>query len=51
MLSENARRTMRDIAGRVNLTAAPVDRRIQRLERLGVITGYSARINHGRGQF
>jgi Lrp/AsnC family transcriptional regulator, leucine-responsive regulatory protein len=39
---------VRDIARRVKLTVAPVNRRIQRLERLGVITGYSARINYGR---
>ena len=48
LLSENARRTVRDIADRVKLTVAPVNRRIQRLERIGVITGYSARINYGR---
>jgi Lrp/AsnC family transcriptional regulator, leucine-responsive regulatory protein len=48
LLNENARRTVRDIAERVKLTVAPVNRRIQRLERLGVITGYSARINYGR---
>jgi DNA-binding Lrp family transcriptional regulator len=48
LLSENARRTVRDIAGRVNLTVAPVNRRIRRLERLGVIAGYTAQINYGR---
>src|ERR1700722_13374785 len=48
LLTENARRTIRDIAERGKLTVASVNRRIQRLERLGVITGYSARINYGR---
>ena len=48
LLEEDARRTVRDIARRVNLTVAPVNRRIQRLESLGVIAGYSARINYGR---
>jgi Lrp/AsnC family leucine-responsive transcriptional regulator len=48
LLREDARRTVRDIAGRVNLTVAPVTRRIARLEGLGVITGYTARINYGR---
>jgi Lrp/AsnC family transcriptional regulator, leucine-responsive regulatory protein len=48
LLSENARRTVRDIAERVSLTAAPVNRRIQRLERLGVITGYAAQVNYAR---
>lgn len=47
-LGENARRTVRDIAERMNLTVAPVNRRIQRMERLGVITGYTARVNYGR---
>ena len=41
----DARRTFRDIGRRVNLTAAPVKRRIARLESLGVIEGYTVRIN------
>ena len=40
LLRENARRTVADIATRVNLSPAPVKRRIERLERLGVIVGY-----------
>lgn len=45
LLSMDARRTFRDIGRRVNLTAAPVKRRIARLESLGVIEGYTVRIN------
>src|SRR6476646_10188411 len=41
LLRENARRTVADIATRVNLSPAPVKRRIERLERLGVIVGYT----------
>jgi Lrp/AsnC family transcriptional regulator, leucine-responsive regulatory protein len=41
LLRENARRTVADIASRVNLSPAPVKRRIERLERLGVIVGYT----------
>jgi Lrp/AsnC family leucine-responsive transcriptional regulator len=41
LLRLDARRTVTDIAGRVNLTPAPVKRRIERLERLGVIAGYT----------
>lgn len=48
LLREDGRRTIRDIATHVNLTVAPVTRRISRLESLGVITGYTARINYGR---
>ena len=48
LLREDARRTVRDIASRVNLTVAPVTRRIARLESLGVIVGYTAQINYGR---
>jgi Lrp/AsnC family transcriptional regulator, leucine-responsive regulatory protein len=46
LLRENARRTVADIATRVSLTPAPVKRRIERLERLGVIVGYTLRIDH-----
>jgi DNA-binding Lrp family transcriptional regulator len=48
LLREDARRTVRDIAQRVNLTVAPVTRRIARMEALGVIEGYTVRINYGR---
>jgi DNA-binding Lrp family transcriptional regulator len=37
-----------DIAIRVNLSPAPVKRRIDRLERLGVIAGYTVVLNHAR---
>lgn len=46
LLRENARRTVADIALRVSLSAAPVKRRIERLERLGVIQGYTLQIDH-----
>lgn len=48
LLSENARRPLREIADLVGLTVAPVQRRIARLERLGVIERYTVQINHGR---
>jgi Lrp/AsnC family transcriptional regulator, leucine-responsive regulatory protein len=48
LLRENARRTVTDIAARVNLSAAPVKRRIERLERLGVIVGYTLVVDHGK---
>jgi Lrp/AsnC family leucine-responsive transcriptional regulator len=48
LLCEDARRTTTEIAARVNLTPAPVKRRIDRLERLGVITGYTAVLDHSR---
>ncbi len=44
LLRENGRRTVKDIAERVGLSTAPVNRRIERLEKTGVILGYSARI-------
>ena len=37
LLRDDARRTITDIATRVNLSPAPVKRRIDRLEQLGVI--------------
>jgi len=48
LLVENGRRSVLDIAERVNLTPAPVKRRIDRLERLGVIAGYTAVIDQSR---
>lgn len=48
LLVENGRRSVLDIAERVQLTPAPVKRRIDRLERLGVIAGYTAVIDQSR---
>ena len=48
LLRENARRTVADIAERVNLSAAPVKRRIERLEQQGVIVGYSVKVDESR---
>ncbi|MEV6712806.1 Lrp/AsnC family transcriptional regulator [Lentzea sp. NPDC051208] len=48
LLVEDGRRSLVDIAERVSLSAAPVKRRIDRLERLGVITGYAALVDHGK---
>jgi Lrp/AsnC family leucine-responsive transcriptional regulator len=48
LLRRDARRTVRDIAQRVNLSPAPVKRRIDRLERLGVIAGYTVVLDHSK---
>lgn len=48
LLREDARRTVRDIAARVQLSPTPVKRRIDRLERTGVIAGYTVRIDHSK---
>ena len=48
LLQENARRPLREIATSVGLTVAPVQRRIARLEKLGVIEGYTIRVDQGR---
>ncbi len=45
LLRENARRSFGDIGKRVHLSAPAVKRRIDRLERDGVILGYSAVID------
>ena len=45
LLRENARRSFQDIGGRVSLSAPAVKRRVDRLEREGVIRGYSAAID------
>jgi DNA-binding Lrp family transcriptional regulator len=48
LLREDARRTVADIARRVTLSPAPVKRRIDRLEAIGVITGYTVVVDEGR---
>lgn len=48
LLRSDARRTIADIAASVNLSAAPVKRRIDRMERLGVIAGYTVLVNEAK---
>src|ERR1700678_1694578 len=46
LLSHNARRTMADIGEQVSLSASAVNRRIERLEKSGVIAGYTVVVDH-----
>jgi Lrp/AsnC family transcriptional regulator, leucine-responsive regulatory protein len=46
LLQQDARRTITDVAEHVNLSPAPVKRRIERLERTGVIAGYTVQLDH-----
>ncbi|WP_433261754.1 Lrp/AsnC family transcriptional regulator [Actinosynnema sp. CS-041913] len=48
LLREDARRTLSDIAGRVTLSTAAVKRRIDRLQQIGVITGFTVQIDHAK---
>ncbi len=48
LLAENARRTMADVAQRVSLSTSAVKRRIDRLEREGVIRGYTVVLDHAK---
>ena len=45
LLRENARRSYQDIGKRVSLSAPAVKRRVDRLERGGVIRGYTATVD------
>ena len=45
LLQENARRSFQDIGSRVSLSAPAVKRRVDRLERDGVIRNYAAAVN------
>jgi DNA-binding Lrp family transcriptional regulator len=45
LLREDARRTLADIGSRVSLSPPAAKRRIARLERLGVITGYTIELD------
>lgn len=44
-LQNNAKATLTEIAERVGLSKTPCQQRIKRLEKDGVITGYTARVN------
>jgi Lrp/AsnC family transcriptional regulator, leucine-responsive regulatory protein len=46
LLQLDGRRSLADIASRVALSAPAVKRRIDRLEESGVITGYTALVDH-----
>lgn len=48
LLTEDGRRTVRDIAERVGLSPSPVKRRIERLERIGVILGYTTLVDRAQ---
>ena len=45
LLQQNARRSFQDIGEHVGLSAPAVKRRVDRLERDGVVTGYTARVD------
>jgi Lrp/AsnC family leucine-responsive transcriptional regulator len=48
LLLANGRRSVSDIARHVALSPAPVARRIDRLERRGIIVGYTALVNQSQ---
>ena len=47
LLRDNARRSFQDIGNQVALTAPAVKRRVDRLERAGIIRGYTASVDPG----
>jgi Lrp/AsnC family leucine-responsive transcriptional regulator len=47
-LARDGRLSMAELAGRVGLTKTPVQARVRRLERDGIIRGYTALIDHDR---
>ena len=48
LLCDDARRPLADIAQRVHLSSPAVKRRVDRLERIGVILGYTERLDHAK---
>jgi DNA-binding Lrp family transcriptional regulator len=48
LLQEDGRRSATDVGRRVNLSAAAATRRIDRLERAGIVLGYRAVVDHTR---
>ncbi|SET37293.1 Lrp/AsnC family transcriptional regulator [Oceanicella actignis] len=47
-LERDARQSFARLAEKVGLSKSPVQARVKRLERLGVIRGYAARVDHAR---
>ncbi|OJU83920.1 MAG: AsnC family transcriptional regulator [Solirubrobacterales bacterium 70-9] len=48
LLIEDGRRTLADIASKIGLSAPAAKRRLERLETTGVITGYTAKVDHAK---
>jgi Lrp/AsnC family transcriptional regulator, leucine-responsive regulatory protein len=48
LLVEDGRRTLSDLGSNVGLSAPATKRRLERLEETGVITGYTARVDHAK---
>ncbi len=48
LLQENAKITVREIAGKVHLSSTPVHERIKRMEDTGVIKQYAALVDHSK---
>jgi DNA-binding Lrp family transcriptional regulator len=48
LLRQDARRTLSDIAERVTLSVAAVKRRIDRMQRDGIITGFTVRVDYAK---
>jgi DNA-binding Lrp family transcriptional regulator len=46
LMREDARRSFKDIGSQVSLSAPAVKRRVDRLERAGVIKGYTTTVDH-----
>lgn len=48
LLVENGRRTLADLGASIGLSAPATKRRLERLEATGVITGYTAKVDHSK---
>lgn len=48
LLQQNARMTVKEISGKVNLSTTPVYERIKWMEETGVITQYAALVDHAK---
>lgn len=48
LLVQDGRRTLADLGSNVGLSAPAIKRRLERLESTGVITGYTAKVDHSK---
>ena len=48
LLASDGRRTFSEMAGQIGLSVAAVKRRVDRLRELGVITGFTVKVDHAK---
>lgn len=48
LLTQNSRMKLKNMAEQIHMTAPAITSRIQKLENLGIITGYTTQVDRGK---